>query len=51
MRPFTILPSDAGERQRLQSEVFGPSHNLPTMTIDDYLQFEKDSGRIITGGG
>ncbi|TEB26606.1 serine/threonine protein phosphatase PP2A-associated protein [Coprinellus micaceus] len=51
LRPFTILPSDAGERQRLQSEVFGPSHNLPTMTIDDYLQVEKDSGRIITGGG
>ncbi|KAJ3550974.1 hypothetical protein NMY22_g96 [Coprinellus aureogranulatus] len=51
LRPFTILPSDAGERQRLQAQVFGPSHNLPTMTIDDYLQFEKDSGRIITGGG
>lgn len=51
LRPFTILPSDAGERQRLQAEVFGPSHNLPTMSIDEYLQIEKDSGRIITGGG
>ncbi|KAF8798193.1 hypothetical protein BYT27DRAFT_7123978 [Phlegmacium glaucopus] len=51
LRPFTILPSDAGERARLQSQVFGPSHRLPTMSIDEYLEIERQRGNIITGGG
>ncbi|TFK30209.1 serine/threonine protein phosphatase PP2A-associated protein [Coprinopsis marcescibilis] len=51
LRPFTILPSDAGERARLQSTVFGPAHNLPTMTVDEYLEIENEQGNIITGGG
>ncbi|KAJ2929982.1 hypothetical protein H1R20_g7097, partial [Candolleomyces eurysporus] len=51
LRPFTILPSDAGERQRLQAGVFGPGHNLPTMSIDEYLEIEGQRGNIITGGG
>lgn len=51
LRPFTILPSDAGERARLQSQVFGPGHRLPTMSIDEYLEIERQNGNILTGGG
>lgn len=39
------------DRTRLQSEVFRASHRLPTMTIDEYLENEFESGRVITGGG
>jgi immunoglobulin-binding protein 1 len=51
LRPFTILPSDAAQRAKLQASVFGPGHNLPTMTIDEYLEVERRRGNIITGGG
>ncbi|KAF9564378.1 serine/threonine protein phosphatase PP2A-associated protein [Agrocybe pediades] len=51
LRPFTILPSDAGDRARLQARVFGPGHRLPTMSIDEYLEIERQRGNIITGGG
>ncbi|KAF8350541.1 TAP42-like protein [Amanita rubescens] len=51
LRPFTILPSEAADRARLQSQVFGPSHRLPTMTIDDYLEIERQRGNILSGGG
>lgn len=53
LRPFTILPSGGlmDERQRLQAEVFRSGHRLPTMSIDEYLQNEFDSGNVITGGG
>lgn len=51
LRPFTILPSDAGERARLQAQVFGPGHRLPTMSVDEYLEIERQRGNIITGGG
>lgn len=47
LRPFTLLDS----RQRLQNGVFRPGHNLPTMTIDEYLEEEKARGGIIEGGG
>ncbi|PPQ77521.1 hypothetical protein CVT25_011318 [Psilocybe cyanescens] len=51
LRPFTILPSDAADRARLQAQVFGPGHRLPSMTIDEYLEIEQQRGNIITGGG
>ena len=51
LRPFTILPAGAGERARLQAEVFRPDHRLPTMTIDQYLEEEQRRGNIISGGG
>lgn len=51
LRPFTILPSDATSRARLQAQVFGAGHRLPTMSIDEYLQIERERGNIITGGG
>lgn len=51
MRPFTILPAGAGERARMQGEVFRPGHRLPTMGIDEYLEEESRRGNIIGGGG
>jgi immunoglobulin-binding protein 1 len=47
LRPFTLLDS----RQRLQNGVFRSGHNLPTMTIDEYLEEERARGGIIEGGG
>ncbi|KAL7269243.1 Type 2A phosphatase-associated protein 42 [Rhizina undulata] len=47
LRPFTLLDS----RERLKKQVFGPGHNLPTMTIDEYLEEERRRGGIIEGGG
>ena len=53
LRPFTILPSGGAmdERSRLAAEVFRSGHRLPTMSIDEYLKNEFDSGNVITGGG
>lgn len=51
LRPFTILPGGATDRARLQAEVFRPDHRLPTMTVDEYLEVERQRGNIITGGG
>lgn len=47
LRPFTMLDS----RQTLQQGVFKSGHNLPTMTIDEYLEEERARGGIIEGGG
>ncbi|ESZ93842.1 hypothetical protein SBOR_5783 [Sclerotinia borealis F-4128] len=47
LRPFTLLES----RQSLQKGVFRAGHNLPTMTIDEYLDEERARGGIIEGGG
>jgi immunoglobulin-binding protein 1 len=47
LRPFTLLDS----RKTLKDGVFRPGHNLPTMTIDEYLEEERARGGIIEGGG
>ncbi|KAI0970645.1 TAP42-like family protein [Xylaria arbuscula] len=47
LRPFTLV----GNRQELQRGVFRPGHNLPTMSIDEYLEEERRRGGIIEGGG
>lgn len=39
------------DRSRLAAEVFRSGHRLPTMSIDEYLKNEFDSGNVITGGG
>jgi immunoglobulin-binding protein 1 len=39
------------DRMQVASGVFKPGHNLPTMTIDEYLDLEQKRGNIITGGG
>lgn len=46
LQPFVIM----NKREQLKSQVFGYSHNLPTMTIDEYLQQEEERGNIIKGG-
>lgn len=38
-------------RQNLRKQVFQPSHRLPTMSIDEYLEEEQRRGNIISGGG
>ncbi|KAI9469094.1 MAG: TAP42-like protein [Benjaminiella poitrasii] len=47
LQPFVIM----SKREQLKNQVFGYSHNLPTMTIDDYLEQERQRGNIIEGGG
>ena len=47
LQPFTLL----GTRQDLAKGVFRPGHNLPTMSIDEYLEEERRRGGIIEGGG
>ncbi|KAI1825944.1 TAP42-like family protein [Xylaria intraflava] len=47
LRPFTLV----GNRQELHRGVFRTGHNLPTMSIDEYLEEERRRGGIIEGGG
>ncbi|OSD08486.1 serine/threonine protein phosphatase PP2A-associated protein [Trametes coccinea BRFM310] len=51
LRPFVLLGSNAADRARLQAQVFQPDHRLPTMSVEEYLELEKQRGNIITGGG
>ncbi|CDO73631.1 hypothetical protein BN946_scf185014.g101 [Trametes cinnabarina] len=51
LRPFVLLGSNAADRARLQAQVFQPDHRLPTMSIEEYLELERQRGNIITGGG
>ena len=47
LKPFTLLDN----RESLRHGVFKSGHNLPTMTIDEYLDEERRRGGIIEGGG
>ena len=48
LKPFILLPSRQDQtRSRLQTQVFKPSHNLPTMSIDEYLTKEFQRGNVI----
>ncbi|ERF71570.1 hypothetical protein EPUS_00559 [Endocarpon pusillum Z07020] len=47
LQPFTITD----KRSQLRQGVFQPGHNLPTMTIEDYLEEEKRRGGIGDDGG
>lgn len=49
LRPFTLLGGN--KRQEFAEGVFRPSHNLPTMSIDEYLEEERKRGGMIEGGG
>lgn len=46
LQPFTLTD----RRTQLRQGVFRPGHNLPTMSIDEYLEEEKRRGGIIEGG-
>ena len=47
LQPFVIMD----KRNQIRQGVFRPGHNLPTMSIEDYLEEEKRRGGIIDGGG
>ncbi|GBF63727.1 hypothetical protein TMEN_6378 [Trichophyton mentagrophytes] len=47
LQPFTLT----SRRTDIQRGVFRPGHNLPTMSIDEYLEEERRRGGIIEGGG
>ncbi|WQF83483.1 Putative TAP46-like protein [Colletotrichum destructivum] len=47
LQPFTLV----GNRGQMAADVFRPGHNLPTMSIDEYLEVERERGGIIEGGG
>lgn len=49
LQPFTLV--GANSRKDMTRNVFRPGHNLPTMSIDEYLEEEKRRGNIIEGGG
>ncbi|KPM36427.1 hypothetical protein AK830_g10155 [Neonectria ditissima] len=46
LQPFTLV----GSRTDLARGVFRSGHNLPTMSIDEYLEEEKRQGNILQGG-
>lgn len=47
LRPFVLV----SDRERVREGVFRPSWNLPTMSLDDYLEEEFRRGNMIMGGG
>ena len=47
LRPFVIT----SKREEMRSGVFRPSWNLPTMTIEEYLDLEAERGNILEGTG
>ncbi|KAF4987397.1 hypothetical protein FGRMN_10394 [Fusarium graminum] len=46
LQPFTLV----GSRDQMGRDVFRSGHNLPTMSIDEYLEEEKRQGNILQGG-
>jgi immunoglobulin-binding protein 1 len=46
LQPFTLTD----RRSQLQKGVFRSGHNLPTMTIEEYLEDGRRRGGIIQGG-
>ena len=46
-KPFKLVK----DRKQIAADAFKYGHNLPTMTIDEYLDLEKKRGNIISGGG
>lgn len=46
-KPFKLVKN----RKQVADGVFKNGHNLPTMTIDEYLDLEHKRGNIISGGG
>ncbi|KAL9625203.1 MAG: hypothetical protein Q9160_000605 [Pyrenula sp. 1 TL-2023] len=45
LQPFTITD----KRDRIRKGIFKPGHNLPTMSIDEYLEEERKRGGILDG--
>ncbi|KAJ3148775.1 hypothetical protein HDU86_007330 [Geranomyces michiganensis] len=49
LRPFTIIP--AKDRGQVAKDVFRYGHNLPTMSVDTFLDLEMERGNFLQGGG
>ncbi|TPX67267.1 hypothetical protein SpCBS45565_g03920 [Spizellomyces sp. 'palustris'] len=47
LRPFVIT----SKREALRQQVFRPGHNLPTMTVEEYIDKEIERGNFLSGGG
>ncbi|KAI8324880.1 TAP42-like protein [Martensiomyces pterosporus] len=47
MQPFVLT----NDRQRIKDQAFRPGWAMPTMTVDEYLEQERERGNIISGGG
>ena len=47
LRPFVITSS---KRETIANSVFQHGHNLPTMSIDEYLEREFQRGNFLSGG-
>lgn len=45
-RPFVLTKTG---RELVQDSVFKPGHQLPTMSIDEFLELERERGNMITG--
>ncbi|KAJ2990723.1 hypothetical protein HDV02_004185 [Globomyces sp. JEL0801] len=50
LRPF-VITSDHDKRAQFQKGVFQYGHNLPTMSIEEYLDREYERGNMLSGGG
>lgn len=50
-KPLKIFTLTGDSRRDVKKGVFKSGHNLPTMTIDEYLEEERKRGGIIEGGG
>ncbi len=46
LRPFVLT----SKRDEIAKSVFRPGHNLPTMSIDEYLHREMERGNFLQGG-
>lgn len=46
LRPFMIT----NKRNEMMKGVFRPGHNLPTMSIEEYLDQEMERGNFLSGG-
>ena len=40
-----------GKKQEFIRQVFQPGYSQPTMTMDEFIEIERQRGNIITGGG
>ncbi|KAJ3306625.1 hypothetical protein HDV03_004765 [Kappamyces sp. JEL0829] len=49
LRPFMIT-TEHNKRMEIQNGVFRYGHNLPTMTIEEYLDREMERGNVLSGG-
>lgn len=45
LRPFVVA-----SREAIRQGVFRPGHNLPTMTVEEYLDKEIERGNFLSGG-